>query len=150
MKLKLSSQKLMALAFIVIMIISTLAFALMSAFQTPQETISLPNQKIIDYELNEQQRKYLLQRGYTLMEYRYFNGCLDCIDVRKELQSLTQNSDGQIFLQELITTQNTTSSLTVTSLKGQKVLQDPTKGEIQDTICNILIDQPIWCVTFKI
>lgn len=150
MKLKLSSQKLMALLFIFLMFVSTLAFAIMSAFQTPEETVTIPNQKIINYELSEEQRKYLLQRGYTLMEYRYFNGCLDCINVRSELQDLTQNSEDQIFLQEIITTENTTSSLTITSLRGQKILNNPLTGQTQDTICNMLISQPIWCITSKI
>jgi len=132
------------------MFISSLAFAIMNAFRNPEETIIIPNQKIIDYELNDQQRKYLLQRGYTLMEYRYFTGCLDCITMKNDLERITQNSDDQVFLQEILLTDNTTSSLTVTSLRGQKISDNLSNTEIEKIICNLLINQPIWCVTSKI
>ena len=150
MKLKISSQKLIALIFVFLMFISTMAFAIMNVFRNPEEQITIPNQKIIDYELNTQQRRYLLQGGYTLIEYRYFTGCLDCIDMKNELERLTQNSDDQVFLQEILSTDNTTSSLTITSVRGQKILDNPSIVEIEDIICNLLISQPIWCVTSKI
>ena len=150
MKLKITSQKMIALVFIILMFVSSLAFAIMNAFRSPEESISIPNQKIIDYELNSQQRSYLLQRGYTLMEYRYFTGCMDCISMKDDLESITQNSDDQIFLQEILSTDNTTSSLTITSLRGQKGLDNPADEEIEDTICNLLISQPLWCVSSKI
>jgi len=132
------------------MFASSLAYALINAFRNPEESITVPNQKIIDYELNQQQRTFLLQRYYTLVEYRYFTGCMDCISMRNELERITQNSDGQIFLQEIVSTDNATTSLTITSLRGQKILDNPTNEEIEDTICNLLVSQPLWCVTSKI
>ncbi len=124
----------------------------MNSLRNPEESITIPNQKIIDYELNDQQRRYLLQRYYTLIEYRYFTGCMDCIGMKNELERVTQNSDDQIFLQEIVilSTDNTTSSLTITSLRGQKSLDNPSNVEIEEIICNLLISQPIWCVTSKI
>jgi len=150
MKLKITPQKLIALAFVFLMFASSLAYALINAFRNPEESITVPNQKIIDYELNQQQRTFLLQRYYTLVEYRYFTGCMDCISMRNELERITQNSDGQIFLQEIVSTDNATTSLTITSLRGQKILDNPTNEEIEDTICNLLVSQPLWCVTSKI
>lgn len=132
------------------MFVSSLAFAIINVFRSPEEEITIPNQKIIDYELNPEQRKYLLQRGYTLMEYSYYTGCLDCIDMKKELERFTQNSDNQIFLQEILLTENTTSSLTISSLKGHKNLDNPSNIEIEEIICDLLIRQPLWCVTSKI
>jgi len=149
MKIKLSTQTLIALVFIFLMFGSTFAYAILNAFKSPEEEIKIPNQRIIDYELNEIQRNYLLQRGYTLIEYRYFTGCLECIDMKSKLESVTQNSDNQIFLQEILSEGNA-NSLTVTSLRGGKTITNPSSENLENTICNFLVNQPLWCVTSKI
>jgi len=148
MKVKLSSQKLIALIFIILMFGST--FAIFITFRTTEETIEIPNQRIINYRLNEQQRSYLLQRGYTLMEYSYFTGCLECANIKNELEQISLNSDDQIFLQELVSTESVSTSLSIASLKDQKTLENPTEEEIESTVCEILINRPLWCISAEI
>lgn len=148
MKVNMSSQKLIALVFIILMFGST--FAIFITFRTPEETIEIPNQRIINYRLNERQRSYLLQRGYTLIEYSYFTGCFECANIKNKLEQITLNSDDQIFLQELISTETVSTSLSIASLKDQKTLDDPTEEEIESIVCDILINRPLWCITAKI
>jgi len=150
MKVKMSSQKLIALIFIIVMFGSTFAYAILSAFRTPEETIEIPNQRIIDYKLDELQRSYLLQRGYTLIGYSYFTGCLECANLKNKLEEITLNSDDQIFLQELVSTESVSTSLSIASLKDQKTLDNPTDEEIESTVCEILINRPLWCITAEI
>jgi hypothetical protein len=150
MEIKISTKMLISLIFIFLMIGSTFAFALLNAFRSPEEEIKIPNQRIIDYELDDRQRTSLLKRYYTLMEYRYFTGCLECGSVKSKLESVTQNSENQIFLQEIVSENNVTSSLTITSLKGGKTLINPSGEDIENLICDFLVNQPLWCITSKI
>ena len=150
MKLKMSSQRLIALIFIILMFGSTFAYAILNAFMAPEQTTQIPNQRIINYRLNEQQRSYLLQRGYTLIEYSYFTGCIECANIKNKLEQITLNSDDQIFLQELISTESVSTSLSIASLKDQKTLYDPTDEEIESIVCDILINRPLWCITAEI
>jgi len=150
MKVKISTQTLIALIFIFLMFGSTFAYAILNAFTSPEEDVNIPNQRIIDFELDQSQRGFLLQRGYTLIEYQYFSGCLECVDVKNKLESLTQNSDNQIYLQELLSAENATTSLTVTSLRGGKTITNPSSENLENVICNYLVNQPLWCVTSKI
>jgi len=148
MKVKLSSQKLIALIFIILMFGST--FAIFITFRAPEETIQIPDQKIINYRLNEEQRSFLLQRGYTLMEYSYFTGCLECANIKNKLEQITLNSDDQVFLQELVSTESVSTSLSIASLKDQKTLDNPTDEEIESTVCKIVINRPLWCISAEI
>jgi len=142
-------MKTMALVFILLMFGSTFAYAILSSFTGQNEEIQIPQESILNYELNEQQRKYLRSRGYTLIEYSYPTGCLECIDVKNKLEQITQDSEGQIYLQEL-TVVGSSSKFTVTSLNGQKILNNPSVEEIETTVCDLLMNRPLWCVTSKI
>ena len=141
-------MKIIALFFIVLMFGSTFAYGIMSLFNQPSDQLQIPQDKILNYELNEQQRTYLLRRYYTLVEYRYPSGCIECVDMRGELEKITMNSDGQIYLQEILS--DGSDRITITSLNGAKTITKPSINETQEAICNILLQRPIWCVTSQL
>jgi len=149
MKLKIKSQTVIAIIFIFLMMGSSITYAVLSSLNPKEEQVQVPNEKIINYELNAQQRALLLQKYHTLVEYRYYDGCLGCADVKNNLEYLTQNSEDQIYLQE-ITSDKSSVSVSIASLRGQKTLNNPTKEEIQTNICNLIVNRPLWCVTSKI
>ena len=142
-------NKTIALVFILLMFGSTFTYALLNAFGEKEQKLQIPQEKILNYELNEQQKKYLLPRGYTLILYSYTTGCLDCITVKNDLERITQSSDGQIFLQEVIKSEGVPMVL-ITSLNGGKTINNPTSKELENAICDVLIQRPIWCVSTKI
>ena len=127
---------------------STFAYGIMSLFSQPTNQLQMPQDKVLNYELNEQQRTYLLRGYYTLVEYRYPSGCLECIDMKKELERITVNSDGQIYLQEILS--SGTEKITITSLNGAKTITKPTVNQTQEAVCDILLQRPIWCVTSQL
>jgi len=141
-------MKIIALFFIVLMFGSTFAYGIMSLFSQPTNQLQMPQDKVLNYELNEQQRTYLLRGYYTLVEYRYPSGCLECIDMKKELERITVNSDGQIYLQEILS--SGTEKITITSLNGAKTITKPTVNQTQEAVCDILLQRPIWCVTSQL
>lgn len=140
--------KIIALAFAFLMMGSTLTYWVMSLFNQPSDQLQIPQDQILNYELNENQRTYLLKKYFTLIEYRYSSGCLGCINTKKELERLTTQSDNQIYLQEIVS--DGADRITITSLNGQKTITNPAINQTQVAICNILLKRPIWCVTSQI
>lgn len=127
---------------------STVAYGIMSLFSQPTDQLQIPQDKILNYGLNEQQKTYLLRRYFTLIEYRYSSGCLECIDMKYELERITMNSEGQIYLQEILS--DGPDKITITSLNGAKTITRPTIDETQEAVCNLLLRRPMWCVTSQL
>ena len=142
-------MKMIALVFILLMFGSTFAYALLNVFGEKNTEVQIPQEKILTSELNEQQKQYLLGKGFTLIEYSYPTGCLECIDVKKDLEKITQISDDQIYLQEL-TNSGEVSKLTIVSLNGGKTINNPTIKEAETSICDLLIKRSLWCVSSEI
>ena len=142
-------MKSMALFFIIIMFGSSFAYAILNRIGGGGESINIPKERILNYELNERQKSYLKSRGYTLVVYSSPPGCLECGSVKSSLEWMTQNSEGQIFLQEIVSNTNS-STLTVTSLKGERILENPSKEEIGSVICDLMFKREVWCVTSQI
>jgi hypothetical protein len=147
--MKNKQMKMIALVFILLMFGSTFTYALLNAFGEKGTEVPIPQDKILSYELNEQQRQYLLGKGFTLIEYSYPTGCLECIDVKKDLEKITQISDDQIYLQEL-TNSGEVSKLTIVNLNGGKTINNPTIKEAETSICDLLIKRSLWCVSSEI
>jgi len=143
-----NKMKIMALFFIVLMFGSTFAYGIMSLFGEKGNQLQIPQDKILNYELNEQQKTYLMQRGYTLIKYDYSSGCLECIDVKSNLERITQNSDGQIYLQEI--TLEASNKINIVSLNGQKTINKPTVNQTEEAVCNLLLQRPLWCLTSQL
>jgi len=141
-------MKIVALFFIVLMFGSTFAYGIMSLFNQPTDQLQIPQDKILNYELDEQQKTYLLRSYFTLVEYRYSSGCLGCIDMKNELERITFNSEGQIYLQEILS--EGSDRITITSLNGEKTITKPAINETQEAVCNLLLQRPVWCVTSQL
>jgi hypothetical protein len=124
---------------------STFAVWISSFFNQPTDRIQIPQEKVINFELSQEQKTYLMRRGYTLIEYRYASGCLECIDMRRNLQRITMTSDEQIYLQEIVS--SGTDKVNVISLNGQKTATNPNINETKEMVCDLIMQRPIWCVT---
>jgi hypothetical protein len=127
---------------------STFAYGIMSLLGEKQNQSQIPQDKILNYRLNDEQKNYLMQKGYTLVEYDYFSGCLDCIGVKSNLERITQNSDGQIYLQEIVS--EGLNKISIVSLNGQKTINKPTVNQTEEAVCNLLLQRPIFCLTGQI
>ncbi|MBD3155636.1 MAG: hypothetical protein GF368_03195 [Candidatus Aenigmarchaeota archaeon] len=140
-------SKPVAIILIILMLGSTIGmFA--SIFLNPEEEVELPNNKIIKYRLTEAQVKKLIgdPRYKTVIEYEYPSGCLECANLLNNLEYFTMNSENQIYLQEIQKDGISSSKLTVTSLRGQEILYNPTTEEALDIICELIISSPLFCL----
>jgi hypothetical protein len=143
-----NKMKIMAIFFIVLMFGSTFAYGIMNLLGQENNQTQIPQDKILNYRLTDEQRNYLMQKGYTLIEYDYSSGCVECIDVKSNLERITQNSDGQIYLQEIIS--EGANRISIVSLNGQKTINKPTLNQTQEDVCNLLLQRPIFCISGQI
>jgi len=140
--------KLIALFFVILMFGSSFTYLVSEFFGNKNPEVTIPQSRIINYELNNDQRTLLLKKGYTLIEYFYPDGCLDCAKVKNKLEKIVQDSESQIFLQEI--SKATENKVVVTSFNGQKTIEDPVETELETPVCEILLNKPLWCVTSKV
>lgn len=140
------TQKVIALVFVFLMVGSLVTVFFGMPDDSPE--VNVPEQRILNYELSKEQRKVLLSRGYTLIEFSYPSTCFECENQKVKLEDITQRVDGQVYLQEL--SGGTDSSLTITSLKGQKIIAYTTDEKVQDTICDMVLNPPVWCISLKV
>jgi len=140
--------KLIALFFVILMFGSSFTYLVSEFFGNKNPEVTIPQSRIINYELNNDQRTLLLKKGYTLIEYFYPDGCLDCAKVKNKLEKIVQDSENQIFLQEI--SKATENKVVVTSFNGQKTIEDPVETELETPVCGILLNKPLWCVTSKV
>ncbi len=143
-----TKMKIMALFFIILMFGSTLAYTINSLFSEKDDQLQIPQDKVLNYALNEQQKNYLVKNGYTLITYDYSSGCIECINIKKDLEKITQNSDGQIYLQEI--NSEGLNKINIISRNGQKIVNKPTINQTEEAVCNLLSQRPIWCLTSQI
>jgi len=139
------TNKMVALAFILLMFGSSVG-AFITSVLKPSTEVQVPKERILDYELSESQKRYLLARGYTILKFSYPHDCFECETQKRRLEEFTQNSEGQIFLQELTGNTNATV-ITITSFKGQKILNNPSDEEMRSSICEMMLRRPLWCVS---
>jgi hypothetical protein len=144
-KMKDKKGKLIALFFVVLMFGSSFTYLVSEFFGNKNSEVAIPQSRIINYELNNGQRTLLLQKGYTLIEYFYPDGCLDCAKVKTKLEKIVQDSESQIFLQEI--SKASENKIIATSYNGQKTIENPKETELETPICEILLNKPLWCAT---
>lgn len=135
-----------ALVFIFILLGSTVAYAVLSIFgPRNQQTFFIPEERILNYELSQEQIDFLVSRYITIIKYNYPPNCFNCLEVKKALEDITQNSDNQIFLQE-IETDMVRSKLYIYNALNETTIEEPTPDIAISTICKMLISSPTWCV----
>ncbi|MEM5793347.1 MAG: hypothetical protein QXY45_03260 [Candidatus Aenigmatarchaeota archaeon] len=136
-------SKTVALFFILLMLGSTIGLVI-EIFLKPSGKIEIPANRVLKYKLDDNQVKVLLKNYQTVIEYEYPDNCLECSTLITSLETWATSSDNQIYLQEL--SGSNINKLTITSLRGQKILYDPTPEEARSDICELIINRPIFCL----
>ena len=144
MKLKISKTTILAMFFIFLMVGSTLAYSILQVFSPSEPGIELPEGNIIDYELTSEQEIRLLTNGKTILRFEYYLTCVECLDQKTLLEGLTNQFSNQILLQEILTDDST--SLTITSRYGQEDLKNITQDTVIDSLCSLMADPPVGCI----
>ena len=140
-------QRVLAIVFMVILIGSTVAYGIIALFG-PKNDYSIPKERVINYKLNQVQVALLVQNYFTVVEYNYTNGCLECVQVKNYLEDLAQNSDGQMYLQEILVEDE--PKLYLINALNETVINNPTPAQAVDIVCSRLLSTPLWCAINRI
>jgi hypothetical protein len=141
MKMKINKRMIAAVFFIFLMAGSTAVYSLLQAFRPQSQTIELPTSNIINYDLTVEQKSYLLGKGKTIIEARYYTGCVEC--QLSYLGSLANQYSDQVILEELLSDKY---EITIISYFGQKDLTNATQDKIFSSLCELMVSPPPICV----
>ncbi len=142
-----AKQRVLAIIFILILVGSSVTYGLIALFG-PKQDYSIPKERIINYKLNQFQVALLVQNYFTVVEYNYTNGCIECIQIKNNLEDLTQNSDGQIYLQEILVDDK--PSLYIVNALNETTIENPTLSQAVNSVCDNLISTPLWCALNRV
>jgi len=142
-----TKQRVIAIVFILILVGSSVAYGIIALFG-PKNNFSIPQERILNYKLSPLQVDLLVQNYFTVVEYNYTNGCIECIEIKNYLEDLTQNSDGQIYLQEILVSEKT--SLHVINALNETLIEDPTPSQAINAVCDNLLSTPVWCAINRV
>lgn len=108
---------------------------------------SLPEGNIIDYELTNEQKNYMLRYGKTILEYKYPLACGNCSSQKAYLESTVGGLSDQLFLEEIVDNSQTRSTLDVSSYYSSRSLIDPSVNATIDALCGVMVIPPVRCAT---
>ncbi|MEM5776987.1 MAG: hypothetical protein QXJ06_00875 [Candidatus Aenigmatarchaeota archaeon] len=142
-----TKQRVLAIVFILILVGSSVAYGIIALFG-PKNNFSIPKERILNYKLNKMQVDLLVNNYFTVIEYNYTSSCIECIQIKNYLEDLTQNSDGQIYLQEISV--NDKSSLHIINLLNETLIEEPNISQAINAVCDSLLSTPIWCAINRV
>lgn len=148
------SKKIMAIFIGGIMLASSVAFAFLSLFGgSQQQQLSIPEERTLNYKLTREQVQVLLQNGYTIVEYFYPDGCVECLEVKSRLEEIVNNAEGQLFVQDIVSN-NVSATPAVVIVNAYtstgKILENPTAENVTAEVCNALTNPTFWCISGSI
>ena len=140
-----------ALFFIFLMLFSIVSSSFLQSSKTNGESeTKLPESNIVEYELTAEQENYALEQGKTILKFYYTQNCIDCLNQKTFLESLTSQFSDQMILEEVIKQGEKVPTLLVFSYYKQKNLFNATRDEIIDSVCDVLLKPPPGCVVRKV
>ena len=142
MKIKLSSKRFMSIFFLIIMIGSTASYAVIQSvnfFGSPKQNPNdIPKSNIINYEVNPSIKDAIIKSGYTVIQFYYRAGCLDCSAPKSLVENIATNNKNQVFLEEFDTANGTVPHAVITSYKDSKILNNATEVDISNALCDLM------------
>jgi len=139
-----------ALLLMFLMTASMFAGPFLQSFNDAEASeVELPTEKIIEYELTEEQENLLKLEGKTIVKFYHNLACDNCLEEKQWFESIVniEEFSDQIVLEE-ITSNNTAElpSASVHSYIGQKFLpKGYTPEEVIDALCDVMIKPPVVC-----
>ncbi|MHA1873831.1 MAG: hypothetical protein ACTSVB_06940 [Candidatus Heimdallarchaeaceae archaeon] len=139
---KATKQKLMVLFIVIIFSMSSIAYIINNFTNQKTNEFSF----IMDKELEPQTEYELIQNGFTSLKFFYSNDTdKSIIDYVNSLQERFKTNDGyiQIILQKI---KSNSTYIIVSSLNGEKVIENLTQENIFSSLCDIVIVTPVECL----
>jgi hypothetical protein len=146
MKIKLPTNRIMAILFLVIMVGSTASFAVIQSYNsgatTQQNPNGVPKTSIINYDVSSNVYSAFISAGYTVVKFYYNDACTACLTPKSTFENLALNNKNQVLLEELISTNETVPHIVVSSYKDSITLNQPSADDITNALCDLMASPP--------
>lgn len=133
----------MTIIIVVLLAMSTIAFVVISSVSPEQtsQNLELPTQNVIDGYINESYRQAYLSKGYTLMEYHYYEDC--CKNISVFVDYLPEVIGTQLIIQKI---KDTDYYINLESaFNTEEKITPQTSEELLRPLCKTLTKTPIDC-----
>ena len=141
--MKKSNKKIIwALFIIIVMFGSSLAYVALSVIPeqtTPQFTA--PNELVIEGMLNETLKEVYIPRGYTLMEFHYYEGC--CQEIQFYIDALPEMLEKQLIVEKI--KDGTGPAIVAESIYGKDERNITAVDDVFESLCKVLTKPPPDC-----
>jgi len=145
-------EQMAAIVIGLIFVLSMVGFALtgMGRFPQQQPGVSIPN--IVNRELTQGEKIYILQTGRVLIEDFYAQGCSRCEIDRATLEAFVQEFKEFVVLEEVeVNNTNETSYVKLQMIGRTGLIEDLrdveiTQKNLTEIFCDIAIAQPRECL----
>jgi|SRR3989338_9150111 len=142
--MKKQTQKVvMTLIIVVLLSMSTISFVVLSRLPEEKNAEDIPNptKYVVNDYLNETLKQVYLSRGYTLMEYNYYDGC--CGNISQYIDFLPDTVGNQLIVQKI---QGSEYYINIESIIAREDKITPNNNrELLISLCRVLVKAPIEC-----
>lgn len=146
MKIKLPTNRIMAILFLIIMVGSTASFAVIQSYNSgttaQQNPNGVPKNNIINYDVSSNVYSSFISAGYTVVKFYYNNACTTCLTPKNTLENLALNNKNQVLVEELVSTNGTVPSIAIASYKDSRTLNQPSADDITNALCDLMASPP--------
>ena len=144
-------KRIMGMAIIVIFFGSTFVFIAFDALvnqsatvNTNQNNAGIPDNFVSDEMLNENIASQLYQRGYTIAEFHYYEGC--CEDIAAAVKKLPAEFEYQIIVQQIKDAESGSQPwLYAKSVYGEANYTLSSINNLTKPMCGVLAKPPLEC-----
>jgi hypothetical protein len=143
-------NKFIAIFFGLMMLGSTATYALMQAYNLfgasqQNQSAQLPSSYIVQEKLSDAVEQFIMSKQATVVQFYYSSNCLECVRQRNVLESYVNQNAGQIYLEEIQTSNPVAQNIIIKSLLNEKTLTSASESDIQNAFCDVLIQPPAAC-----
>lgn len=140
--MKKQTKKLMWVFFIVfIMAGSSIAYIIIGTIPEIEEQEQQPKEFVIEGKLNETLKEIYIGKGYTVMEFHYYENC--CPSLLAYVDSLPEELNHQLIVEKIKDSEH--SWVLIESINDRKEGNVTKMIEVFELLCNVLIKPPMDC-----
>jgi len=142
--MKKETKKILIVLFLAFtMFFSSAAWIILGAapMSAQQSTPPFPESMVVEGRLNESIAAALLQRGYSIMEWHYYEGC--CPDLMLFVEGLPAEVENQLVVQKIADSNLTWAS--ARSLRGEQSWNVTDFSDLLEPLCGVLLKPPVEC-----
>ncbi len=127
------------------MFFSTFAYVIIQSFSYKTGSSEPLKSNVINYYMEPNLRTAYLQSGATIISLQYSDKCVDCLNMKYDLEYLANTYSQQIILEEVSNQNVDKPTTTVSSAFGERTVIGSNSTELLSALCSLMVYPPAQC-----